>query len=78
MKARVEAFEMLTKTSPYLMQYPPLVNPFDPHGQLPNPVMSNNPLTLADVSMPSFQEMLKGPDAKQVGVSIIISLHKEL
>nr|CDJ80356.1 Ankyrin and K Homology domain containing protein [Haemonchus contortus] len=88
MKARVEAFEMLTKTSPFLMQYPPnmplvnpfdpqaplpgsyppnmpLVNPFDPQAPLPGSVVNTNPLTLADVSMPSFQEMLKGPEAKQ-------------
>ncbi|KAK6054963.1 ankyrin repeat protein [Cooperia oncophora] len=68
MKARVEAFEMLTKTSPFLMQYPPnmpLVNPFDPQAPLPGSTTNTNPLTLADVSMPSFQEMLKGPEAKQ-------------
>lgn len=69
MKARVEAFEMLTKTSPFLMQYQsnmPLVNPFDPQAPLPVSGTNPNPLSLADVPMPSFQEMLNGPDAKQV------------
>ncbi|EYC19318.1 hypothetical protein Y032_0024g1015 [Ancylostoma ceylanicum] len=68
MKARVEAFEMLTKTSPFLMQYQsnmPLVNPFDPQAPLPVSGTNPNPLSLADVPMPSFQEMLNGPDAKQ-------------
>ncbi|VDN37522.1 unnamed protein product, partial [Cylicostephanus goldi] len=68
MKARVEAFEMLTKTSPFLMQYQsnmPLVNPFDPQAPLPAPGTNPNPMSLADVPIPSFQEMLNGPDAKQ-------------
>ncbi|KAK6746821.1 hypothetical protein RB195_000214 [Necator americanus] len=68
MKARVEAFEMLTKTSPFLMQYQPnmpLVNPFDPQASLSVSSTNPNPLSLADVPVPSFQEMLSGPDAKQ-------------
>ncbi|KHJ96054.1 ankyrin repeat protein [Oesophagostomum dentatum] len=68
MKARVEAFEMLTKTSPFLMQYQsnmPLVNPFDSQAPLPVGGTNPNPLSLADVPIPSFQEMLNGPDAKQ-------------
>ncbi|WKY07621.1 hypothetical protein Q1695_007241 [Nippostrongylus brasiliensis] len=58
MKARVEAFEMLTKTSPFLLQYPPtmpIVNPFDSQASL---AMNANALAIAD-------EMLKSSDPKQ-------------
>ncbi|VDM51908.1 unnamed protein product [Angiostrongylus costaricensis] len=68
MKARVEAFEMLTKTSPFLMQYPPnmpMVNPFDPQAPVPGTGLNSNPLTLADVSIPAIHEMLNCADTKQ-------------
>ncbi|CAJ0605231.1 unnamed protein product [Cylicocyclus nassatus] len=50
------------------MQYQsnmPLINPFDPQAPLPALGTNPNPLSLAGVPIPSFQEMLNGPDAKQ-------------
>ncbi|KJH41867.1 ankyrin repeat protein, partial [Dictyocaulus viviparus] len=59
---------MLTKTSPFLMQYAPsipIVNPFDPQASTPGSGASANPLTLTDVSMPAIYEMLNGADSRQ-------------
>ncbi|CAJ0592668.1 unnamed protein product [Cylicocyclus nassatus] len=50
------------------MQYQsnmPLVNPLDPQAPLPALGTNPNPLSLAGVPIPSFQEMLNGPDAEQ-------------